>query len=152
MKREKAINSLGGLLFLALGLYFVYGALELDLGTARRMGPGFFPLVLGCLVSFLALLLTLKTWLTHDPDSNSQIESFDWRSFAMISAGVISFAGVTYYFGLVPGTLAAVLNSTAFDRRLRWPHKLLLAGVLGLLAWLLFIVALQLPFSAFRLP
>ena len=55
-------NALCGALFIALGGFFIYQCLNLELGTALRMGPGYFPLVLavmGGAVVFAGQILPL---------------------------------------------------------------------------------------------
>ena len=43
-------NAICGALFVATGAFFAVQSLSLDLGTALRMGPGYFPLVLACVL------------------------------------------------------------------------------------------------------
>jgi hypothetical protein len=137
----------GGLLFLGLGLFFVTGALDLDLGTARRMGPGYFPLMLGALVSVLAAAVIVQAFLRRDENGRP-----DLRSFAAVSAGVLAFAMVTPNFGMIPAAFLSVLVSSFADSRMGFAEKFLLAvGVAGAV-WVIFILALQLPFETFRTP
>jgi len=147
MTASKWINCIGSLLLLALGLHFVNGSLDMELGSARRMGPGYFPLVLGSLVSILAVMAAIKSFL--DP---TKIERIDVRSFAAVSVGVAAFAFVTPNFGLIPAAFLSVLASSLADSRLSFQLKLILAFGVSLSVWLIFIVALQLPFTAFRVP
>jgi hypothetical protein len=147
MTATKWINCIGSLLFLALGLHFVYGALEMEIGTARRMGPGYFPLVLGALVCGLAILSVIKSFFEV-----ARTERVDVRSFAAVSAGVAAFAFVTSNFGIVPAAFLSVLASSLADSRLSIHMKLVLAVGVSLAVWLVFILALQLPFEAFRTP
>ena len=46
-----------GVIFIAIGLLFGVGALHLELGTALRMGPGYFPLILAGLLVALGLAI-----------------------------------------------------------------------------------------------
>ena len=46
---------LAGAVFVALGLIFAIASLRLDLGTAFRMGPGYFPLVLAGLLTVIGI-------------------------------------------------------------------------------------------------
>lgn len=147
MTASKWINCIGSVLLLVLGLFFVSGSLDMELGTARRMGPGYFPLVLGSLVSFLAGLSVIKSFL-----ENATIERIDIRSFAAVSSGVAAFAIVTPNFGLIPAAFLSVLASSLADSRLTVLLKLVLAIGVSLVVWLIFIIALQLPFTSFRMP
>ena len=147
MTTSKWINCIGSALLLALGLFFVFGSLEMEIGTARRMGPGYFPLVLGSLVSLLAVISIIVSFLEE-----TRIERIDIRSFAAVSAGVAAFALVTPQFGLVPAAFLSVLASSLADSRMSFLLKIILAVGMSLAVWLIFIVALQLPFEAFRTP
>lgn len=137
----------GGFFFLGLGLFFVNGALDMDLGSARRMGPGYFPLMLGGLVSVLAALVVIQSFIRRDERGTP-----DLRSFAAVSAGVVVFALVLPRFGIVPAAFLSVLASSLADSRLSPAGKVVLALGVTVAVWLVFIMALQLPFEAFRTP
>ena len=64
-----------GILFVAIGGWFVVSALELELGTALRMGPGYFPLVLAGLLILLGALVVIR----GIRDRPAHIGSVAWR-------------------------------------------------------------------------
>ena len=147
MTASKWINCVGALLLMALGLFFVFGSLNMDLGTARRMGPGYFPLVLGSLVAILAGFVVIKSFM-----ESTIIEKIDLRSFAAVAAGVAAFALVTPNFGIVPAAFLSVLASSLADSRMSFLSKIGLAVGVSLSIWLIFIIGLQLTFTAFQMP
>ena len=53
-------NALCGLTFIALGCFFVYQCLNLELGTAFRMGPGYFPLILAAILTLLGVVVLVQ--------------------------------------------------------------------------------------------
>ena len=53
-------NAICGLTFIALGGFFVYQCLNLELGTAFRMGPGYFPLVLASILTVLGVVVLVQ--------------------------------------------------------------------------------------------
>ena len=53
-------NALCGAIFIGVGLFFAFQSLSLELGTALRMGPGYFPMILSGLLFLLGLLITLR--------------------------------------------------------------------------------------------
>ena len=57
---------LAGLMFTLTGAAFTLGAREYDMGTAGRMGPGYFPLVLGIILAGLGILITLQSLAGND--------------------------------------------------------------------------------------
>ncbi len=140
-------NSIGAGLLFALGLFFVNGALEMDLGTARHMGPGFFPLVLGTLVTVLSLLVIVISFFKY-----AELEQPDLRSFVAVASGVAAFGFITSNFGIIPAAFISVLVSSFADSRLSIKQKLILAIGVSIATWLIFIVALQLPFTSWRMP
>jgi hypothetical protein len=56
-----------GLLFMGFGIAFGWGALGYKLGVAGRMGPGYFPLILGSLMTLLGGVITLKALVPGKP-------------------------------------------------------------------------------------
>ena len=53
---------LAGLIFIGLGLAFGYATLAYEIGSAFRMGPGYFPLVLSIILTLLGLLTTVQSF------------------------------------------------------------------------------------------
>lgn len=53
MKARSQKDFLSGLMFTAVGIAFAVGATNFDIGGAARMGPGYFPLLLGILLAIL---------------------------------------------------------------------------------------------------
>lgn len=146
MKRNISWNNcVGGALLLALGLFFVIGALDLEIGTARRMGPGYFPLVVGSVVSILAILVIANSVF----EANVAVK-LEIRSFAAVAAGVAAFAFLTPILGILPAVFVSVLSSSLADSRLSFKLKGVLALGVSIAIWIIFIVGLQLPFMPFR--
>jgi len=53
MKVKNPKDFLAGLMFIVFGLFFVIGARNYQLGSAARMGPAYFPTLLGTLIGVL---------------------------------------------------------------------------------------------------
>jgi hypothetical protein len=61
MIRIRSPQDLGaGLLFLAIGGAGVLIGQDLAFGTARRMGPGFFPTIISALIMLIGVLVALR--------------------------------------------------------------------------------------------
>lgn len=124
----------------AIGLFFTLGALNYDLGTARRMGPGYYPLLMGaaCLVvSLLILLPALRRPATR--------VIFEAKPALMVAAGIAAFAVAIPRFGLVPAVFLAAAISALGHEKTGLLDTILLAAFLSAGAWLIFIVGLGLP-------
>jgi hypothetical protein len=138
-------SAIGGLLMLVLALAFIAGSLQLDLGTARRMGPAYLPLAAGTILALLAVAIVITALMEKE-----LAEKPHWVSAVAIGGGLATFAIVTPLWGILPGTFCTVIAASLPDRRLTLPGKLLLGLVVTAGIWVVFIVGLGLPFTAFR--
>ena len=136
-----------GLALAALGGAFVWGALDLPLGTARRMGPGYLPLVVGGAAILIGLLVAGAAF-----GRAGRIPPVEWRPFLGVLAGLAAFALAIRPLGLLPAIVVAVLASATADARSRPLPALALALFLAVTAHLVFIVALRLPLVPWRTP
>lgn len=139
-------DALAGLLFIAFGLLFGVQSLGLEIGTAFRMGPGYFPLVLSGILILLGILIVASA--IHDRGSEG-IGTLAWRGVLFILPAPIFFGLTVRGLGFVPAifltTLIAALAS--FKMRLHW--ALLLAAGVTLFATVVFSYGLGLPFRRF---
>lgn len=141
----------GGLACIAIGLFVVrYASQHYTVGETARMGPGFFPVVLGWMLTGLGGLIALLSLRR----AVQALEPPPWRprALAAVLAAVVVFALLVERAGLVPATLALTLVATAAERPYRWRRSFVLGLVLALLAWLIFTVGLQMTLLAFAFP
>jgi putative tricarboxylic transport membrane protein len=146
MPRVLASKSvLAGLVFIGLALVFGISAASLSMGTAARMGPGYFPMLLAAVLAFLGLLVAIEGALSRDeiPDRTS------FRSVALVAGSVIVFALSIESLGLVPAVAFTSFLLSAADRRVDLGSALAAAAVLALFSWAVFTVALSMPWPAF---
>ena len=133
-----------GLLFGGLGLFVaVYAATHYQLGSALRMGPGYFPTAVGALVAVLGLVLMLTSLRVKGPP----IPRIHLRPILLIVVASIGYGYLLRPLGLVLATALLVVVSAAGGHEFRWREALLLAAVLALFSVLVFIYALGLPFA-----
>ena len=57
-----------GLLFIAVGSAFAWGAGEYDIGTASYMGPGYYPRLLGILSILVGTAVVAKTFIVKSDE------------------------------------------------------------------------------------
>lgn len=111
--RAALTNIATGVLFIALGGLAAYTSLEYDLGTLRRMGPGFFPLLISilllgcgiglCLFNLRAALAGRGVSLTPAAMINGL------RGMAVVFACIIAFALLINRVGLAPTALVCAV-------------------------------------------
>lgn len=132
---------LAGFLFLVLGIGFAWGATSYDLGTPARLGPGAFPLILGCLLAVFGATIIVKGLLAPD---NEPIGKIPWRAIVLILGGIVFLGATIRGLGLVPALFVLVFLSAMAGERQRVLVAVAIAVGLTVLCVLIFVVGLQL--------
>jgi hypothetical protein len=130
-----------GLIFIAFGLAFALGAATYDIGTPVRMGPGFFPLVVGGSLAAIGGLIVLKPMA--DGDATVPLAP-SWRAIILIIGAIAVFGVTVRGLGLVPSVFLTALLATLASRQMRPWLALPFAVGLTLLSVLIFVVGLSL--------
>jgi hypothetical protein len=154
MKIKSQRDFFSGLMFLALGIAFSWGATTLHVGRPTNMGPGYFPLVLGIVLASLGAFITFGALVLETEDGDPAGE-WAWRPLGFVTLANVLFgasiAGVPA-LGLPPLGLAvsvAVLTFVASlaAGRLAWKEVVVLAVALAASCWLVFVLDLGLDLS-----
>lgn len=133
-----------GLLFLAFALVLGWDALSLPIGTARRMGPGYFPLVLAVTLGLLSLGVLARALRARGDEAPLRIPV---REALFVMLGILAFGFAIKPLGFLPAVaIAALVCMLAAPRADLRPLRILgLIGGLMLFCWAVFIVGLRLP-------
>ncbi|CAM8619501.1 Protein of unknown function DUF1468 [Comamonadaceae bacterium] len=142
-----------GLMFMGVGVAFAWGASTYSIGSGARMGPGYFPLVLGVLLAILGIAITF-TALVVETEDGDKVGKFAWKPlFFIITANLVFGAciGGLPSIGLKPlGLIVGIYLLTYIASHAGEEHKFkevaILATILALLSYVAFIVLLKLQF------
>ncbi len=153
MRIKSQKDFFAGLMFLLVGLAFAWGAGSYSVGTGARMGPGYFPMVLGVLLSVLGLMVTLTALVVETPDGDP-VGSFAWKPLIFIIAGNLVFGasiGGLPSIGLPPmglifGIFALTFVSSNAGDEFKFKEVLILAVILSVFSYAAFIMLLKLQF------
>ena len=126
-----------GVMFVAIGLAFVGFAQQYELGTAQRMGPGYFPSVLGGLLAVLGLVVAISGLASEAPDGG--IERFHFGPLAIVLGAVALFAFLLRPAGLMVALLVLIGVSAYASHEFRLREVIPLAAFLVLLVLAVFI-------------
>jgi Tripartite tricarboxylate transporter TctB family len=129
-----------GLLFIAIGVTAMVLAQEYRFGTAARMGPGYFPTLLGGLLALLGLTLGVPAFFV--PGERVRIHI---RPFVMILLGIAAFGLTLEYLGFILAIVALVAIGGLADPDLRAVEIAGVAVFVALFSTLIFVVLLGLP-------
>ncbi|MDB5508062.1 MAG: hypothetical protein JWL93_531 [Hyphomicrobiales bacterium] len=134
---------LAGIFFVAIGLGFFVVSRTYNLGSASRMGPGYFPMLLGGVLMVIGALVSLKS-LRQTSDAGESVP-VAVKSAAIIIGSTLLFALALTYAGLVIAVIVLVVAaSAAVGRQFKWQTFALAAGLAAFSA-LLFVTLLGLP-------
>jgi len=125
-----------------LGIAAVYVARDYPLGTTMRMGPGYFPIVLGILLALSGIAIVVRG-LTVRGES---LSGFALGPLLLVLGAVALFAFTVERLGIIAAVALVVVVSSLASGRFRWFEVVGLSVLMTALAVGLFTSALGLPF------
>ena len=134
-----------GLMFAAFGLFFSGFGTRYTFGSAARMGPGYFPTVLGILLVILGAIIALGA--LSPKEQEHRVAKFDWRTIVLVLGSVVLFGVLLNRAGLVISLATVVILSSYASHEFGWKATLINTAVLiGLCLFVLvYALSLQLP-------
>ncbi len=139
---------IGGAVVMAIGLGAVQLGRGYPMGTLTRMGPGFFPVMLGVIMALTGAVMGGAALLAA-PDGPRKVVGPSWRGWACILAAVAAFAVLGTHAGLVAATFAIVFVSALGHRKNGLRDALLLAVSMVVFCVVVFAWLLRIPFPLF---
>lgn len=138
----------GGALMVLLGFGAMLQGAGYQVGTLRAMGPGFFPVALGALLALTGLVTFVGARRRASTDEKSL--PMEWRGWACIALGIVSFVVLGKHGGLLPASFATVFISALGDRDNTVKSALVLAAAISVICVIVFWWALQVQFPLFQ--
>ena len=143
-----------GLMFMGVGLAFAWGATTYSVGQGARMGPGYFPLYLGVLMTILGAAITFSS-LVVESVGGDKIGKWAWKPlFFIILANLlfgILLAGLPSLkipaAGLIVAIYALVFISSMAETGWKVKNTFILATILAAGSYVAFVMALKLQFQ-----
>lgn len=133
---------LAGLLFIVLGGMAVALARDYPIGSTMRMGPGYFPTVLGGILLLFGVYVLLRGVRSGDEVKGE----WGYRPLALISLSIVLFGFLLDRVGMVPAIVATLFVAAAAGREFRVKEVLLLAVVMTAFSVAVFSYGLKLPY------
>jgi putative tricarboxylic transport membrane protein len=134
-----------GLLLIAIGAAATFIARNYTFGTALRMGPGFFPIVLGAVLILFGLYLLAVGLRTGEQIAGS----WSLRALIILPLALVLFGVLMEHGGFVPAMLVLIFASAIASTEFRFLEVLLFAVGLTALCVAVFVYALGLPYPLF---
>ena len=153
MKIKSQKDFYSGLVYTIVGAAFAYGATSFNIGTGARMGPGYFPLLLGVMLAIIGAIILFKSLVVETP-TGDEVGSWAWKPLVFIIAGNLLFGillgGLPSIKFPAMGLIAAIYGTTLIvsmaGDEFELKEVLILGTVLSVMSYLAFILLLKLQF------
>ena len=140
-------------MYMAVGIGFAVGAQSYTVGTGARMGPGYFPLILGILLTLIGAAVAFKG-LTSGPKDGDPIGKWAWKPVFFILASNFAFGillvGIPSWgipaMGLIIAIYALVFIASLAGNEFHAKSVFFLATILAIGSYVAFVWALNLQF------
>ncbi len=131
-----------GLMLVATGVAAIVIARDYPFGSTLRMGPGYFPTILGAILALFGVYFAIRAL------RNQEAIERNWsrRAFILLPLSLILFGILVEHAGFVPALAALIFGSAAAGSEFKFLEVALLAAVLTVLSLVIFIWGLGLPY------
>ena len=133
---------IAGLLFIVLGALAIVLARDYPFGTTMRMGPGYFPTVLGGILFLFGAYVLARGIRSGDKVKGE----WGWRPLALIAFSIVLFGFLLDRAGMIPATVVTLFVAAAAGHEFRLKEVLLLAVVMTAFSVAVFSYGLKLPY------
>jgi hypothetical protein len=134
-----------GLMFFGIGAFAMFVAQDYRYGGALRMGPGYFPTLLGGVLVIFGIVIMIKG-LRSNEKIKGRLSVNGWRALIVLPLAIFLFALLVENAGLVPALLVLLFVTAAAGSEFKFVEVLLLSVGLTGASVALFIWGLGLPY------
>jgi hypothetical protein len=133
---------LGGIILAIIGW-------QLDPGTSKLPGPGFFPLLIALTMAGLGI------WLFIHPgfeEKSSSGQPPRWRAFAFALTSILCYPMVLFEAGYLCSTFALLIVQLRWVEQQHWKTSILIALIAAIVSLIVFRVLLKVPLPVGFIP
>lgn len=131
-----------GILFIVTGILFMILSRQYSLGTAAKMGPGYFPTILGGLMAVLGLMVLLPAF----KGPQVKVTRIELRMILLVLVAVAVYAMALPTLGFIVALFLLILISSFASHEFNLKTTLISSVVLLGFSWLVFVKGLELQF------
>lgn len=140
---------IAGLMFVVIGVIFFIGAANYQLGTAARMGPGWFPRALGGIMTFLGILIAGVGLKNQAVWAATQGIGWTWKPVIILTAAVVLFGFALPTLGMVIAIILLTLISGFAAHDKNYKELAMITVIMCLFCAAVFVWGLKLQMKLF---
>lgn len=133
-----------GVMFVVIGGGFAFFSTNYEVGTAARMGPGYFPLLLGIILALLGLIIAWGSFSRSN--KSTEIAPTGWREILLILGSVAVFGVTLPWLGMVGSVTLLILIAATASHEFSWKETVGSIIVLLIMSYFVFVKGLELQF------
>ncbi|MBA4372590.1 MAG: small permease of tripartite tricarboxylate transporter [Thermodesulfovibrio sp.] len=130
-----------GIIYIAFGSGAIIMARDYGMGTARKMGAAYFPVVLSVILIVIGLISLLRSFLRP----GTPVGRFPFRGLMLVTAATALFGLIVRGAGMVIALPVLVIVSAYASRKFSWRTSIYLSVLLTVLCILIFLKGLGIP-------
>lgn len=135
-----------GILFIVFGLGAVWLSWDYPMGKAGRMGPGYFPTMLGWLLAAIGGATLVRSFFSK---KGEPIGKLAVKETLIVISGIVLFGVIVRDAGIMPAVFLLVVISSLASTKFGWIPVLAMATGSAVFCWVVFVYLLGLPLKAF---
>ncbi|NWF57350.1 MAG: tripartite tricarboxylate transporter TctB family protein [Syntrophaceae bacterium] len=136
----------GGATLIGIGATAILLGLDYRIGSLLRMGPGFFPVILGGILILFGIFTLVKGLLRGEEIKTK----CSFRALILLPLSLVLFGFLMEYAGFIPALAVLIVGSALAGREFRIFEAGLLVVVLTVLSVALFVWGLGLPYPLIK--
>jgi len=130
-----------GLIYICLGSSAMIIARDYSMGTAVRMGPAYFPTLLGGLLIFIGTISVIRSFVV----TATTIGAFAFKGIFLVIGATLLFGAIVRGAGLIVALPLLVIISAYASVHFRWRTTLIMAAGLVTFCVFVFVKGLGIP-------
>ena len=130
-----------GIIYIAVGAAAIVIGRDYGMGTAMKMGPAYFPVILSGLLILIGAISVIRSFFKQ----GTPIGTFAWKGLVLVIAATLLFGAVVRGAGMVVALPLMVVLSAYASQRFNWKWALTLAAGVTVFCILIFRVGLGVP-------
>lgn len=134
-----------GVLYLVIGAWAFYMAFDYEMGTAVRMGPGYFPKVLSGLLMLTGAISLIRSFFIQ----GEPLTGLAWGKTLYVVVSVCVFAVIVEGAGLAIAVIAVFFISAAASKYFNWKFTVGISLGAAVFCSLVFVKGLGIPLPIF---
>lgn len=134
-----------GVVYIAVGSAAIFLGRDYGMGTAMKMGPAYFPMILSGLLIVIGIISVIRSFLRP----GTPVGIVAWKGLALVIAATVLFGFIVRGAGMAIALPLMVIVSACASTRFRWKYALALAAGVTVFCILIFQVGLGVPLPIF---